>query len=208
MTGAEKGACESISGTPYIGVDQLGEACPATPAQPGSPDFPQSLGDVPWGKFSVETPVHAADGQRRGSAVTGSSYEQGNITGPFGMATGKVTGTDDKRFGVLDRGRMQKPEPRPEVEGRVASRVTGEGMDAGHQITGDDWDRGDRVTGTEGSSATRRNPTRRGGGVSAMEFRKLEPRNEDVPAPVSKVTGSSGNTDTGSLITYSGGARG
>jgi hypothetical protein len=208
MTGAEKGACENVSGTPYVGADQLGEACPATPAQPGSPDFPQPLGDVPWGKFSVESPVHAADGHRQGSSVTGSRYEQGHITGPFGMATGKVTGTEEKRFGMSDRGRMQMPEARPEVEGRAVSRVTGEGMDAGHQITGDDWDRGDRVTGTEGSSATRRNPTRRGGGMSAMEFRKLEPRNEDVPAPVSKVTGSSGNTETGSLITYSGGARG
>jgi hypothetical protein len=81
-------------------------------------------------------------------------------------------------------------------------------MDAGPRITGDDWDRGDHVTGTEGSSATRRNPTRRGGPMSAMDFRRLEPRNAEMPDPVSKVTGSSGNTDTGSLITYSGGARG
>jgi hypothetical protein len=94
------------------------------------------------------------------------------------------------------------------LDGRVVPRVTGEGMDAGTRITGDDWDRGDRVTGTEGSSATRRNPTRRGGPMSAMDFRKLEARNTDVPQPVSKVTGSSGNTDSGSLITYSGGARG
>ena len=33
-------------------------------------------------------------------------------------------------------------------------------------------------------------------------------RNEDIVAPVSRVTGSSGNTDKGSLITVSGGARG
>jgi hypothetical protein len=33
-------------------------------------------------------------------------------------------------------------------------------------------------------------------------------RPEDVPEPVSKVTGGSGNTDKGALITYSGGARG
>jgi hypothetical protein len=33
-------------------------------------------------------------------------------------------------------------------------------------------------------------------------------RNEEIPAPVSRVTGASGNTDRGSLITYSGGARG
>jgi hypothetical protein len=33
-------------------------------------------------------------------------------------------------------------------------------------------------------------------------------RNEDMPLPVSKVTGGSGNTERGSLVTYSGGARG
>jgi hypothetical protein len=208
MTGDQKGACETVSGTPYLGADQVASACPATPAEPGSPVFPQPLGDAPWGKFSIAPPAHAADSQRRSSAVTGSRYEQGNITGPFGMATGKVTGTEEKRFGSAPGAPAPVPQTRPEVDGRVAARVTGEGMDAGPQITGDDWDRGDRVTGTEGSSATRRNPTRRGGPMSAMNFRKLEPRNAELPAPVSKVTGSSGNTDSGSLITYSGGARG
>ena len=32
MTGAEKGACESVSGTPYVGSDQVAQACPATAA--------------------------------------------------------------------------------------------------------------------------------------------------------------------------------
>jgi hypothetical protein len=208
MTGAEKGACETVSGTPYVGADQVADACPAVAAEPGSPDFPQPIGDVPWGQFSVAPPAHAAEGPRRGPSVTGSRYEQGHITGPFGMAAGKVTGTEEGRFGAARPAAPEIPEARPEVEGRVASRITGEGMDAGPRITGDDWDRGDRVTGTEGSSATRRNPTRRGGPVSAMEFRRLTPRNEALPEPVSKVTGSSGNTESGSLITYSGGARG
>jgi hypothetical protein len=33
-------------------------------------------------------------------------------------------------------------------------------------------------------------------------------RNEEAPAPVSRVTGAAGSTDRGALITYSGGARG
>jgi hypothetical protein len=33
-------------------------------------------------------------------------------------------------------------------------------------------------------------------------------RNEALPEPVSRITGSSGNTMSGSLITVSGGARG
>ncbi|MCG6966144.1 MAG: CsoS2 family carboxysome shell protein [Chromatiaceae bacterium] len=208
MTGAGKGACEPVSGTPYIGADQVADVCPSMPAEPGNPDFPQPLSDAPWTDFSVEAPAHASNRQRQTSAVTGSRYEQGNITGPFGMATGKVTGTEEKRFGAAAGTAPQVPASRPQLEGRVMSRITGEGMDAGARITGDDWDRGDRVTGTEGSSATRRNPTRRGGPSSAMAFRKLEPRNADMPEPVSKVTGSSGNTETGSLVTYSGGARG
>jgi hypothetical protein len=89
---------------------------------------------------------------------------------------------------------------------RAISRVTGEGISAGLKITGDDWDRGDRVTGTEGASARRRNPTRTGP-MSAMLAQQPK-RNDDVPEPVSRVTGSSGNTSAGSLITVSGGARG
>jgi hypothetical protein len=85
--------------------------------------------------------------------------------------------------------------------------VTGEGISAGLRITGDDWDRGERVTGTEGASARRRNPTRTGP-MSAMAMRTSNKRNDDVPEPVSRVTGSSGNTAAGSLITVSGGARG
>jgi hypothetical protein len=81
-------------------------------------------------------------------------------------------------------------------------------MDPGTRITGDDWDRGDHVTGTEGLSATRRNPTLRGGAISAMQLRTDMVRPDNIPPPVSKVTGGSGNTEKGSLVTYSGGARG
>ena len=82
-------------------------------------------------------------------------------------------------------------------------------MDAGQKITGDDWERGDRVTGTEGTSSMGRNPTRRGGSMSAVSaFSHADKRNDEVPAPLSKVTGGSGNTDRGALVTYSGGARG
>ncbi len=43
MTGAGRGACEPVSGTPYVGADQYAAACPATPADTASPDFPQAL---------------------------------------------------------------------------------------------------------------------------------------------------------------------
>jgi len=208
MTGDSKGACEPLTGTPYIGADQSAAACPATAATPANSDFPQQLngGTAPWSDFSVSSPASEAQQVQANDAVTGSNVDKGNITGPFGMAGGKVTGTDEARFG---RAKTAMPEPvvapAVEIDGRVKSRVTGEGQSAGQKITGNDWDRGDRVTGTEGKSATMRNPTMRGP-VAAMAVSNK--RNEEVALPVSKVTGASGNTDQGSLITYSGGARG
>jgi hypothetical protein len=99
-----------------------------------------------------------------------------------------------------------RPRAATDVEGRVKSRITGEGQDAGLKITGDDWDRGNNITGTEGTSAKRRNPTLRSAPAASMAVEQK--RNEDMPVPVSKVTGGSGNTERGSLVTYSGGARG
>jgi len=208
MTGDRKGACEPLTGTPYVGADQFAEACPATPADSASPDFPQSLERAPWQQFSVSTPSGGAQAALGSTGVTGSSYEQGHITGPFGMAPGKVTGTEEARFGhgTLQAGDLRPQAAAAEVEGRVKSRITGEGQDAGLKITGDDWDRGNNVTGTEGTSATRRNPTMRAAPAATMSV-DLK-RNKDMTLPVSKVTGGSGNTERGSLVTYSGGARG
>jgi hypothetical protein len=215
MTGAERGACEDVSGTPYVGADQQQLACGAAAA--GDADFPQPLdGSQPWQHFSVQSPARAAQISReRGGGVTGTSYEQGNrVTGPFDLAGGKVTGTEQFRFdgrsARFSRGPMAMGTPTGgEAEaapGRPTSRVTGEGISTGLNITGDDWDRGKHVTGTEGASARRRNPSRPGPMTAMPGF--MSKRNEDVPEPVSRVTGSSGNTNAGSLITVSGGARG
>ena len=207
MTGADKGACEPVSGTPYVGADQFAAACPATPADTASPDFPQPVsGAAPWQQFSVTSPSGGAAGAKGSTGITGSQYEQGHITGPFGMAPGKVTGTEEARFGGGAQPAGQRPVAAEDFEGRVKARITGEGQDAGLKITGDDWDRGSNVTGTEGTSAVKRNPTMRAGMGVAMAV--AQKRNEEVPVPSSKVTGGSGNTEKGSLITYSGGARG
>ncbi len=215
MTGASRGACEPITGTPYVGADQFAAACDA--AQPGDGDFPRPLEaaatELPGSGFSISSPAQqAAQARAAMTQVTGTRYDQGGrITGPFDMGTGKVTGTEQFRFGV--KGQLPGSLLEAPVEGDPVisteaprPRVTGEGQSAGGKITGDDWERGDRVTGTEGVSATRRNPSRVGP-MSAMApvARK---RNESVPEPVSKVTGSSGSTERGALITYSGGARG
>ena len=202
MTGAERGACEDVTGTPYVGADQQASACGTAPSREA--DFPQPLNAAAWQQFSVQSPARAAQVQRETTGgVTGSTYEQGGrITGPFDMATGKITGTEQFRF---DRRPAATPAPvSMDEDQRPVSRVTGEGN--GSRITGDDWDRGDRVTGTEGSSARRRNPTRVGPMGAMPGFQRK--RNEEIPAPNTKITGSSGSTDQGSLITVSGGARG
>ncbi|MCT0229779.1 CsoS2 family carboxysome shell protein [Synechococcus sp. CS-1324] len=213
MTGAGKGACEPLTGTPYVGVEQFNEACGA--AEGHEADFPQSLDLQPWQQFSVQSPARAAQQQpERHGAVTGTRYEtSARITGPFDLAGDKVTGTEqfrfDRRPAQLAGAALNLPPKAPvsvDEDNRPASRVTGEGISAGLHITGDDWDRGKRVTGTEGVSARRRNPTRTGP-MPAMA--RVQPkRNEEVTKPISRVTGSSGNTEHGSLITVSGGARG
>ena len=213
MTGAERGACEVISGTPYIGGDQLAAACGAD-APAGADSHGQSEKGSPWTSFSVVSPARAAQQQRDAtSSVTGTSYEDGQrITGPFDLAGGKVTGTEQFRFDNREfQNRQQQVRqfqptaPQADQEpAKPVSRVTGEGSST--KVTGDDWDRGEHVTGTEGASARRRNPTRPGP-MSAMAPRESK-RNEEIDWPTSPVTGSSGNTDKGSLITVSGGARG
>ena len=212
LTGAGRGACEAVTGTPYIGGDQLAKVCGAAAAHES--DFPQPLaGSQPWQQFSIQSPARSAQvGREPAGAVTGTSYEQGSrITGPVDLAGDMVTGTEQFRFdrrGVsqIARGPIEVPVSVDE-DARPTSRVTGEGISAGLKITGDDWDRGDRVTGTEGVSARRRNPTRPGSKTSMPAA--LQPkRNEERPEPICRVTGSSGNTTAGSLITVSGGARG
>jgi hypothetical protein len=210
MTGDSRGACERISGTPYVGADHYAEACPDVAVDSNSPDFPQAIDGKPWGQFSIAAPNHASQSADIHSSITGAQFETGHITGSFGLAEGKITGTEEARFGSGNNAMPTNTPVVPSpgyVDGRAKSRITGEGMETAMKITGDDWDRGNSVTGTEGMSATRRNPTRRGG--TAMSMQSLaSKRNESIAEPTSKVTGGSGNTEKGSLITYSGGARG
>lgn len=209
LTGAAKGACREVSGTAYIGAEQQLEVCGAMPAQPGEPDFPQSLSGAPWGAFSVVPPVHASHKQVAQESVTGTRYEQGRISGTFSLGEGKITGTEQFRSSE-GKARVKAREVAAPaaalMEAVKATRVTGEGMELGMKITGNDWNRGDRVTGTEGTSAVKRNPTRRGP-ISAMQT-STSKRNEEVDRSDIKVTGGSGTSDKGAPVTLSGGARG
>jgi len=208
MTGASKGACETLTGTPYVGIDHIDDACGSNFASKSEKKSSDS-NSAAWTDFSVQSPARAAHINRdNNSAVTGTSYEDSSrITGPFDMAANKVTGTEQFRFDNKPKKLLDaQPQESVESESRHISRITGEGQSSGLNITGDDWERGDHVTGTEGVSARRRNPSRLGG-MSAMAPRENK-RNEELPNPNFLITGSSGNTRDGQLVTFSGGARG
>ena len=60
MTGAHKGACEPLTGTPYVGGDQLVQACGSN-APYGSSDYKNSSKEDAFGtRFSVQSPAKAA----------------------------------------------------------------------------------------------------------------------------------------------------
>ncbi|WP_018872028.1 CsoS2 family carboxysome shell protein [Thioalkalivibrio sp. ALJ16] len=216
VTGTERGACQDVSGAPYVGANEFARTCSSAAGslhprlrpegmQVAAPSAPRAAErPMPNGGFSVNTPARAAAERRE--RVTGTAYgSSGSVTGSINKAMGLVSGTEEFRYSRQEPAVAAAPvEDQPKVG---AERVTVNGSSNGVSITGDDWQRGDRVTGTEGFS-TRRNATQkgnpRGEGRSAYLNRELE--RKDVPP--SKITGSSGNSDAGSLVTLSGGARG
>lgn len=208
MTGDERGACGPVSGTPYIGSDNMPAQCPpsgrfvprARPAPPvATASAPQD--------FSIKPPSRQA--QERGlNAVTGTGFSTQRITGPVNKAGGLITGTPEFRHREPALFQAVPPAAAPIVVPRAAERLTGEGSQAGAPISGDAWQSSGRVTGTEGSSSLARNPSQRGQargtGMNAQQFRDVE----RAALPESRITGSSGNTLKGAAVTVSGGARG
>ncbi len=181
ITGDARGADHPISGTPYHGEDQLHEAF-------GMPQTRSETRD-----FSIGTPARQAILEQRDNAS--------RITGSFNRAEGKITGSDEANFQPVGHA---NGEAFASDSITVTDRhITGEGRSLGLTITGDDWDSNGTVTGTEGRSAISRNQTRRGDGQMRVREHHSKPERES-----SRVTGSSGNTSDGALITYSGGARG
>jgi len=206
MTGDERGACEIISGTPYVGADNAVSQCATSNrfVSRASKWVEPPRAPAPM-DFSIVTPARAAQQTTQGGGVTGTGYSSERITGPVNKASGLITGTPEFRH--RDAGMQQSAQ-----EDVVAAslRLTGEGSQSGRPITGDAWNAMSRVTGTEGASSQGRNPSARGNprgaGMSALRFRE-----EAEPAqvvPQSRITGSSGNAGSGALVTLSGGARG
>ena len=209
MTGSDKGACLNPTGTPYVGGDQLGNNCSNHSTEKNYANSEREKSRS-WEEFSVNSPSRDKYSDKKRDGVTGNEYENGSkITGPFDMAKDTITGTEQFRFDKNKKSLLTPKKDSKEFDSskeRAQSRITGEGQSAGLKITGDDWARGDRVTGTEGASARKRNPTRPGM-TSAMPVMDIK-RNDEMKESDFLITGSSGNTRDGQLVTFSGGARG
>jgi hypothetical protein len=215
MTGDERGACEVVSGTPYVGVDNATPQCATSGRFVSRANTWVETARAPAPlDFSIVAPARAAQ-QRQFNDVTGAVYNSERITGPSNKASGLITGTPEFRHRDVVPMRVAVPVTAAESQAEnasAASRLTGEGSQAGRPITVDSWNALGKVTGTEGVSSLSRNPSERGNprgmGMNATRFREIEPPVVPSVVPDSRITGSSGNTGKGSLVTLSGGARG
>ncbi len=187
VTGTERGADRSVTGTPYwreeMGGDQTEEDPIARAAS----------------AFSIRTPARQAQLDRRETPRRGP-----RITGSFAVGEGKLTGNVE--FGFVDRWSRNEPGAQERVGHQ---RITGHGSVSGHVITGSAWNEHARVTGTEGYFATVRNPTvaqgKPHGFAGARTFRRESPHKE----PRRLVTGVIGWTPkSAAIVTLSGGAQG
>jgi hypothetical protein len=202
VTGDERGSCGAVTGTPYLGIDNMPTDCTAAGRFGLRGQAPLPVAEAPTRGFSIKTP--ASEGrERRDAAVTGSALDNARITGPVNKGAGLITGTPDFRH--VDNGSRQAKD---DAALAAAQRVSGEGNQQGRRISGDAWYADSRVSGTEGTSSLSRNPSQRGQprgvGSSAATFRNIE--RPEIPDSV--VTGSAGSARRGAAITVSGGARG
>jgi hypothetical protein len=202
VTGDERGSCGAVTGTPYLGVDNMPTNCTAGGRFGLRGQSQLSVAEAPVRGFSIKTPAREGR-ERRDGSVTGSAMENSRITGPVNKGAGLITGTPDFRH--VDSS-WRKAKDGAAVA--AAQRVSGEGNQQGRRISGDAWNADTRVSGTEGTSSVARNPSQRGQprgvGSSAAGFRDLE--RPEIPDSV--ITGSAGSARRGAAVTVSGGARG
>jgi hypothetical protein len=202
VTGDERGSCGAVTGTPYLGIDNMPTDCTAGGRFGLRGQTPLPVAEAPTRGFSIMTPAREGR-ERRDAAVTGSAPDNARITGPVNKGAGLITGTPDFRH--VDTSWRQAKD---DAAVAAAQRVSGEGNQQGRRISGDAWNAHPRVSGTEGTSSLARNPSQRGQprgvGSSAAGFRNIE--RPEVPDSV--ITGSAGSARRGAAVTVSGGARG
>ncbi len=230
VTGDERGACEAVTGTPFIGPDNQHAACTIDSAWlTRHPELAVETPPAAPKGFSIARPQRGQPAGRTSAPqsepprkhVTGVACGNSDrITGPGFKAQGVVTGTPEFRHGGQSLVSRRSPgsfvsmaspvlaASPPAAQPPASERLSGEGRQQGSRLTGDSWSSSRHISGTDGVSAQSRNPTQRGQargmGMDARSVRE-QPRAEVPPSPV---TGSSGNTGRGAMVTISGGARG
>ncbi|MCM2478935.1 CsoS2 family carboxysome shell protein [Serpentinimonas maccroryi] len=225
VTGDERGACEPVTGTPFVGPDNQHAACTIDSAWlTRHPELAVETPPAAPKGFSIVRPQRGQAAGRASSPqsgpqsapqrnqVTGVAYGNSErITGPGFKAQGMITGTPEFRHGGHTRrgtASAVSAAPAPAVQPPARERLSGEGRQQGSRLTGDAWGSSRHISGTDGVSAQSRNPTQlgqpRGMGMDARSVR--EQARAEVPQ--SPVTDSSGSTGRGAMVTVSGGARG
>lgn len=189
ITGPINMANHMISGTPEFRYSEQPQAMqkaqpamnPALYMAPAQPQQPVAVAQVP---AQAETMAHAA---QQATQVVHA------VSPPAGQAAPVEPEMPVAQQQVVKQGQ----------------RVTGEGREDGINITGDNWQRSRQMTGTEGPWAQGRNPTLRGEPRTMASGGAYGNKGMERPqVPSAPVTGSSGNTNEGAIITVSGGARG
>ena len=188
VTGTQRGGARALTGTPYYRADV-------------EDDMQGNAIERISSRFSVRSPQREAQRHSDAAAVQAPSA-QSRMTGSFTAGAGKITGNQEFHFSP--RGSGLAAGTRDEKE----SRVTGEGKVEGAAITGYAWGAHPRLTGTEGHIAAERNPSERAGKPHGFASTRRFAERAHGEMPPSKITGSSGNTVSGTIITLSGGARG
>lgn len=185
VTGTQRGAERSVTGTPYYRAASGTEEAVVTL---------ESIHD----SFSVRTPQREAQ-LRTGSVGVDVSAGEGRITGSFAAGEGKITGNQEFHF---------KPRSRTD-DGKEKSRITGEGRVDGPHISGSAWTDHANVTGTEGYIAADRNPSERAGKPHGFAGTTLFKSKGKHDAPKQLVTGMVGwSAKSAAKVTLSGGAQG
>lgn len=219
MTGAEAGTCKAVTGTPYMSFEHSSSCGIKAKAEIQH----RMMGSIMPGKQAltgVQPGPSGLTGAQKGACelVSGTPYQGIDQTAAVcgGRASASQPGESDFPQ-LMNRAAPVAPVSAPQMMMQAPAVAMPQAMPAAEvevpkqgasRITGDGWDRGSKVTGTEGEWVTKRNPSLRGGQAPATVMGAHSFRPNAMPeVPLSKITGSSGNADTGAKVTLSGGAR-
>ena len=81
MTGAKKGACKNLTGTPYVGGDQFSQACDNPPHDTAYAN-PEKSASNSWNEFSVKSPSRDKYSEKNTQGVTGNDLSLIHISEP------------------------------------------------------------------------------------------------------------------------------